>query len=424
MLNPRPRRSFLITTWEGGGSVGPALTVARKLLDAGHEVRVMSDECNRPESEAIGARFRSWTRAPNRTDRCRETEFIRDWDADTIADGMTQALLAIVAGKAREYAEDVIEELGREPADLVIGSELILGVELACGVLNQPCVVLGCNSVMFPFDGAPVPGPPLTPEQAAAFQPVLGQLAESFERARPALNAARVHFRLPPLDNMWNQVLAAKKILVGVSRAFDFGPATDSERCAYVGPQLDEVQWADEWEGRAASADDRPLVLVAFSTTFQNHIGSLQRVADALGQLPVRGLITLGPTILPEEISAPANVELVESAPHNQVMKEASLIVTHGGHGTVARGLLHDLPMLVMPHGRDQDGNALRVVAHGAGLMLPPSAGADVIRDALSRLLAENSFREGAARLGAVMRHELRDCDIVAELESLCVDVP
>lgn len=423
MLNPKPRKKFLVTTWEGGGSVGPALTVARKLLDAGHDVRVMSDECNRAEAEAIGVRFRSWTRAPNRTDRTRETELIRDWDAGSIADGMAQALLAIVAGKAREYAEDVIEELGRERADLVIGSELILGVELACEVLNQPCAVLGCNSVIFPADGAPVSGPPMTPEQAAAIRPVLDQLAEAFERARPALNAARAHFRLPPLDNMWNQVLVAKKTLIGVSRTFDFGPATDSGHFAYVGPQLDEVQWADVWESRAASADDRPLVLVSFSTTFQNHAGALQRVADALGQLPVRGLITLGPAILPEEIRAPANVELVESAPHNRVMKEASFLVTHGGHGTVARGLLHDLPMLVMPHGRDQDGNAARVTAHGAGLMLPPSASATDIRDALSRLLAEGAFRENAARLGEAMRREMRASDIVAMLESLCEEV-
>ena len=35
MLDPKPRRKFIIATWEGGGSVGPALTVARKLVDAG-----------------------------------------------------------------------------------------------------------------------------------------------------------------------------------------------------------------------------------------------------------------------------------------------------------------------------------------------------------------------------------------------------
>ncbi len=145
--HPKPRK-FLVTTWEGGGSVGPALTVARKLLAAGHDVRVMSDECNRPESEATGARFVSWTRAPSRPTKDRESEVLRDWAATSVTEAMAQVLLAVAAGRARDYAEDLIEELQREAADLVVGSELILGVELACEVIDQPCAVLGCNTLM------------------------------------------------------------------------------------------------------------------------------------------------------------------------------------------------------------------------------------------------------------------------------------
>lgn len=47
--------NFLLCTWEGGGSVAPMLTVAQKLVAAGHRVRVMSDACNRPEAEAPGS---------------------------------------------------------------------------------------------------------------------------------------------------------------------------------------------------------------------------------------------------------------------------------------------------------------------------------------------------------------------------------
>ena len=93
-------RKFLICTWEGGGSVGPKVTLARKLLAAGHSVRVMSDECNRPEAEAVGATFVPWTRAPNRTDRRRETEFFRDWAASNPAEGFREATETVFAGPA------------------------------------------------------------------------------------------------------------------------------------------------------------------------------------------------------------------------------------------------------------------------------------------------------------------------------------
>ncbi len=65
---------------------------------------------------------------------------------------------------------------------------------------------------------------------------------------------------------------------------------------------------------------------------------------------------------------APKNVTLLHSAPHDLVMKEASLVVTHGGHGTVSRALIHGLPLLVMPMGRDQNDNAMRVEATAPGL--------------------------------------------------------
>ncbi len=49
--------SYVLATFEGGGSVAPFITLARKLLASGHKVRVVSDECNRGEVLAAGAAF-------------------------------------------------------------------------------------------------------------------------------------------------------------------------------------------------------------------------------------------------------------------------------------------------------------------------------------------------------------------------------
>jgi UDP:flavonoid glycosyltransferase YjiC (YdhE family) len=160
-------------------------------------------------------------------------------------------------------------------------------------------------------------------------------------------------------------------------------------------------------------------VLVGFSTTFQNQTGVLQAVIDALGTLPVRGLVTLGPTIAAEELTAPANVEIVASAPHGEVMKQASLVVTHGGFGTLARALAHKLPTLVMPQGRDQGGNAEKLMAHGAGLALPPDADAATIADAVQKLLSDPAYAEAAGRLGSAIEREMRESTVVEELEAL-----
>jgi UDP:flavonoid glycosyltransferase YjiC (YdhE family) len=160
-------------------------------------------------------------------------------------------------------------------------------------------------------------------------------------------------------------------------------------------------------------------VLVGFTTTYQNHAAVLQRLSDALATLPVRALITLGDTIYPDEIKPSENVALVHSAPHDQVMAQASLVVTHGGHGTVARALTHGLPMLVIPHGRDQADNAIRVTWRGAGLSLGTDAPVEALREALERLLAEPAFRTAARDLGERIAAEIARSPLVADLETL-----
>jgi UDP:flavonoid glycosyltransferase YjiC (YdhE family) len=135
--------------------------------------------------------------------------------------------------------------------------------------------------------------------------------------------------------------------------------------------------------------------------------------------LSIRGFVTLGDTISRADIRAGENVHLAHSAPHGAVMREANLVVTHGGHGTVTRALLHRLPMLIIPHGRDQNDNSVRVTERGAGLSVAASASTDEIRDAVSRLLSDPTFAVSAAALGDAVARDVARSPIVPELESL-----
>ena len=130
-----------------------------------------------------------------------------------------------------------------------------------------------------------------------------------------------------------------------------------------------------------------------------DHADVLQRAATALGELPVRGLVTTGPAIPVDSIDAPANVTVVERAPHSEVLRHASAVVTHAGHGTVIKSLAAGVPVVALPLGRDQLDNAARVVHHGAGLRLKPKASRDAIAAAVRRVLDEPSFRGRRRRL-------------------------
>jgi MGT family glycosyltransferase len=413
---------FLFTTFEGGGSIGPALTVVRKLLARGHRVRFMSDACNRSEAETVGAAFVPWTRAPSRTDKSRDSDLLRDWDVGPM-EGMERTLDRLMFGPALAYAEDLLEELAREPADLVVSNEMLFGPMAGCEAAGQRLVLLSCNVCAYPLEGVPPLGPGLPPARSDEDRALHAEIAagsRAMLNARlPALNAARAALGLPPLADVLDQLAAAEALLLGTARAFDFAPETLPPNIRYVGPQLDDPAWAEPWTSPWPPDDGRPLVLAGFSTSFQDHAGVLQRVIDAAAGLPVRLLVTLGAAIEPGELRPAPNSVLVRSAPHNAAMREAAAVVTHGGHGTVARALVHGRPMLILPHGRDQADNAVRVTERGAGLRLGNQAPVEEIRAALAKLLGEPAFAEAARALGTRIADEVANSPVVKELEAL-----
>jgi MGT family glycosyltransferase len=416
------RMNFLFTTWEGGGNVMPALEAVRKLVARGHQVRVMSEECNRPESEAAGARFMAWRRAPNRKDRSPDSQTFRDWAAATPQEGLISVIRDTWCGPALAYAQDVIEEIRREPTDLVVTCEGLFGVMVGCESLKQRFATLCPNISLTPLPGIPPLGPGLTPARNEAERAMHAEISKAlvamFDSGLPALNAARASLGLSALEHLLDQFRSATVELLATSRAFDFPSDSLPSKVRYVGPQIGDPHWARPWTSPWPKSDARPLVTVGFSTTFQNHAGVLQNVIDALEPLPARVLITLGGSISRDELRAGDNCILVESAPHSVVMREAAAVVTHGGHGTVMRALLSRVPMLVIPHGRDQNDNAVRITERGAGLSLMPGASVDAIRDACVRLLNDPKFRVAARQLGDLVAAEAENSTVVQELEA------
>lgn len=415
-------KNFLFATFEAGGMVAPTLTAVERLVRRGHRVRVMSDRCNREECEAAGAAFVPWTRAPSRPGRGPEHDPVSDWDAPTPLEGFMNLMDAVLVGPSLAYAEDIADELRREPADLAIVSEMLFGPQVGCEAMGQPYVLLTVNISLFPVTGAPPLGPGLpparTPEERAFHAHIADATLAMLDQRLPALNRARVAMGLEPLQRLIDQQRAAECLFLGTSRAFDFAPDELPAGVRYVGPQLREPGWTRPWVSPFGD-DGRPLALVAFSTTFQNHVGVLQRVIDAIADLPLNAVLTLGGAIRADALRAPTNVAVVDSAPHGAVMRHADLVVTHGGHGTVVRALAHEKPLLVIPHGRDQDDNAVRVTERGAGLSLPPTAATADIRAAVERLLTDRSFAAAAKRLGRAVRDEALNSPLADELERL-----
>ncbi len=255
--------------------------------------------------------------------------------------------------------------------------------------------------------GLPPLGPGLQPAQTPAEHAEHDAIPEAFGALMNAgladLNAARARFGLSPLANVAQQVAVARRYLL--ARA---APSTSrSLRFHLMCATLDRSSTIQA--GRNLGNHRGPLttrvrlVLVGFSTTDQDHANLVERTFQALTSIPVRAGVTLGPALDTDRFQTSDNVHLCASAPHSAILREASLVVTHAGHGTVMRALAAGVPLLCLPMGRDQNDNGARIVSHKAGLSLAPDAAVEDIRVAIATLLREPHYRLAAAQLGAAI---------------------
>lgn len=403
---------YLVALTDAGGTLPPELGAVRRLLAAGHDVEVLGDPSMAEQVAATGAGWQAWTR-PSTT--------VRDWELRSptaLAAAMAEQM---VAGPSAAQADDVTAAIDRTRPDAVVTSFVAVGAMIAAEAARLPYAVLIPNIYALPAPGIPPFGTGLAPARGP-----LGRLRDRvavtlstrlFDRyALAPVNATRAAYGLPPLSSAWQQHGRAARQLVLTAAAFDF-PGELPPTARYVGPVLDDPVWAG---GEVVvPPGDEPLVVVAMSSTFQDHRDCLQRVVDALRGLPVRGVVTTGPAIDPQHLHGGGRVAVVASAPHAELIPEADLVVTHGGHGTVMKALAAEVPMVVMHHGRDQADNAVRLTRRGAAVAISRRSGSPAIAAAVTRVLEDPGYRAAAATLGQQVREAAGSGALLAELEAL-----
>lgn len=348
----------LVLTWESGGGL-PTLGVARRLCERGHDVRVLS-------TPTLDRRYgrHGWRFIP-----LRETP---DYDAAAVADPATEFQL-----KGRNLwfnpavGRDLDTELARESADVLLVDCMLWAGLSAAVETGIPTVALFHQSY-------------------SAYSRRVGPMLVG------PLNAARSAMGLQPAENVADLYDRCAVCVVAVPRALEDAELDPPANAQWVGPVLEESAASDAAPTPDLS-DDR-LVLISLGTTYQAQLPVLQRVADAMGRLPVRALITTGPAVASEALALPANVNAVEYVQHDAVLPQTVLVITHAGLGSVLAALRHGLPLLCLPLGRDQFSNAEWVRSSRVGRTLPSDASVDDITGATEALLDPVAPERSAAR--------------------------
>ena len=353
---------MLWLNWSGGGNLPPSLGIARALTERGHDVAFAGRPEMVPRVERAGFRAIELTRAYEQAHRYPEGKWL-----PKAASFLTSPAVA----------EQIHDLLPAEDPDLVIVDQMFPVALLEAERFGRPSVAVCHTSVW--------------------------RCLPMWRKFFAMLTGLRVEAGFSPipskLEDLW---MLQDRMIVTTLASLDQAPGelAQADKLRHVGPVLErerhgvrvDLPWSDDTQN--------PLVLVSFSTApEQGSVKKFQNAIDALASLPVHGVVTVGDSIDPAALRPAKNVAIFGTADHDDLMRRAALVVTHGGHGTLMRTLRNGLPMVVIPgSGGDQPGNAAAAEAWGVGRALPADADAETMRLAIEDVLSKGSCRRNAAR--------------------------
>ena len=413
---------LLLAAFDAGGTVPPMLGVAAELVHRGHEVVVLADPTVGPSARAAGCAFTPWTTAPHFDTLADQTATIAALEHGSPRQRV-QTLRRFASGDATgRFADDVLRAVRTHTPHAVVAESMLPGLLIGAQASGLPCAGLMANLYVRPLRVGlrwrphGHPGPALWDGCGMRWPSTRALLATRL--AAPPLNKVRARYGLPPVPNLFGQMDELDRVLVLSSPGFDY-PAPLPANVRYVGPQLDDPDWSSGAEAWRPEGDG-PLVLVAMSSVYQRQTAMLQTVAAALGSLPVRAVITTGKAVHPQDVPARHNVKVVRAAPHRDVLREAAVVVTHAGHGTVMKTLAAGVPLVCIPMGRDQRANTSRVLRLSAGVQVTGRPTAAHIASAVRRVLDDPTFTAHAHDAAQMLAAEARAQPSAAEeIESL-----
>ena len=170
--------------------------------------------------------------------------------------------------------------------------------------------------------------------------------------------------------------------------------------------------------------DGRPLIYASLGTLQNGSEAIFRTIAEACAGLDCQLLISLGGGLDPETLGKLAGAPLVvRFAPQMEILRRATLVITHAGLNTVLESLAEGVPMVAVPLGNDQPGVAARLMARGACVVVSRHGITRArLRKAVMLVLQNAEYREAAQVLQKAIQQSGgadRAAELIEELLNL-----
>jgi rhamnosyltransferase subunit B len=292
----------------------------------------------------------------------------------------------------------VLSDLAREPNTFLVASPGVISARVVNETQGTPLVSILLQPWMIPSSSAPpammgfltLPRWAPRPMGAAYWRfadVIFGWLVgREFDRLRTSLS-------LRPVPRMYRWWLSPERA-IGLFPSWYGAPQPDwPSQLKLTGFPVNDVRTQGELPHDLVNfcRAGKPPVAFTFGTGMMHASTLFRSATHACTLLDSAGIfLTKFRSHLPQAL--PSSIRHVEFAPFQQLFPLCSVVVHHGGIGTVAKALAAGTPQLILPFAFDQLDNAIRVKELGAGEWLPAKKRSPKdIAAALRRLVSPES---------------------------------
>jgi MGT family glycosyltransferase len=371
---------FLFLPMPAHGHLNPTLPVAAELVARGHEVTYLLPGEFRDVVTATGAALVEYEgRAPERPRTAA--------DGGTAFGRVLEQLMAI----AEDVAVPLLDLHDRLRPDVVVGEAMSLWSGMLAAARPVTTVQLSTSYVMGPDS-------PMTQRMAAA----MPGGRPPIDVVRLAAVGARYGARVEdPGAVLWGP---AATTVVFMPAEFHPGHELLGSSVHFVGPPTGRQEALDGFD--LAALDTTPGIYVSLGTVFNEQREFFHSCVEAFGGGDRPVVLNHGRRLTAADFpGVPDNVLLAPHVPQLRVLERSAAFVTHGGMGSTMEAVLRGVPMVVVPQMPEQAFTAERVAELGMGVRLDPGdATAETLAAAVGTVLADPSYREAVARMGAAAR--------------------
>ena len=356
------------------GHTNPTLGVVRELIQRGHEVLYYSYTPFKEKIERTGAKFVA----------CDEFDAEQHIDPkDAVRVGKDLAFSTRLLVDTTLALDDMVcQEMERLQPDCIVADSMAVWGKAVALKLGIPFV---SSTTTFAFNK----------HSAQIMKQSLGELLGMiFSMGKISKDIKRLQDKGYPVKSVLDIIQNDDNTHTVVYTSPEFQPCADtfSDKYAFVGPSVRPVTQQIE------KTKDK-LIYISMGTVVNDQMNFYKNCIKAFGDTNYQVIMSIGNLVDAKDLGEiPENISVHSFVDQIAVLNKADVFLSHCGMNSVNESLYYEVPLVMHPQTKEQDGVANRVTQLGAGIRLE-KATALAIRESVEQVLSDDSYRRNATAI-------------------------